>query len=98
MGIEIRGLTKRYKDVTAVDSVDLDIKTGELFALLGVNGAGKTTIIKMLCGLTSPTSGKASILGIDIADSKIKEFIAISPPPLQFSQRHLQIFPHPLLP
>lgn len=79
MGIEIRGLTKKYKDVTAVDSIDLDIKTGELFALLGVNGAGKTTTIKMLCGLTSPTAGKASILGVDIADGKIKELIAISP-------------------
>jgi len=76
MGIVIRGLTKKYKDITAVDALELDIKTGELFALLGVNGAGKTTAIKMLCGLTSPTAGKASILGIDIADSKIKELIA----------------------
>ena len=81
MSIEIRGLTKRYKDVTAVDSVDLDIKTGELFALLGLNGAGKTTIIKMLCGLTLPDSGTAHILGNSVTENlgEVKKIIAISP-------------------
>ncbi len=79
MGIEIRGLTKKYRDVTAVNSLDLDIKSGELFALLGVNGAGKTTTIKMLCGLTKPDGGTARIMGADISDAAVKELIAISP-------------------
>ena len=48
-------LTKRYKDVTAVDGLSLSVKKGELFALLGINGAGKTTAVKMLCGITEPT-------------------------------------------
>ena len=79
MSIVIKGLTKKYKDTVAVQGLDLEIKTGELFALLGVNGAGKTTAIKMLCGLTKPTAGEAEILGTSISDSKIKEIIAISP-------------------
>ena len=57
--IIIEGLTKRYKDVLAVDNLSLSIEEGELFSLLGVNGAGKTTTIKMLSCLTEPTSGNA---------------------------------------
>ena len=57
IAIEIRNLTKKYKDVTAVDNLSLNIHQGELFALLGVNGAGKTTTIKMLSCLVKPTSG-----------------------------------------
>ena len=57
--IQINHLTKRYKDVLAVDDLTLSIAQGELFSLLGVNGAGKTTTIKMLSGLTQPTSGDA---------------------------------------
>lgn len=79
MSITIRGLTKKYKDVTAVKSLDLDIETGELFALLGVNGAGKTTTIKMLCGLTATDGGSAEIMGVSIADDGVKKIIAISP-------------------
>ena len=79
MGIKIKGLAKKYKDVTAVDNLELDIAKGELFALLGVNGAGKTTAIKMLCGLTKPDSGEAKIMGIGIESPKVKELIAISP-------------------
>ena len=52
--IQTLGLTKRYKNLTAVDHLDLEVSEGELFALLGVNGAGKTTIIKMLTCLTNP--------------------------------------------
>ena len=63
--IEIKKLTKKYKDVTAVDGLELSVRQGELFALLGVNGAGKTTTIKMLSCLTSPTSGEALLGGID---------------------------------
>lgn len=61
--IETKQLTKKYKDLTAVNGLDLEVREGELFALLGVNGAGKTTTIKMLSGLTRPTSGDALLLG-----------------------------------
>ena len=81
MGIKIRGLTKKYKDVTAVSNLELDIAKGELFALLGVNGAGKTTAIKMLSGLTMPDCGTAEVAGHSILDelSSVKELIALSP-------------------
>ena len=57
--IQTKKLTKSYKDLVAVDELDLVIEEGELFSLLGVNGAGKTTTIKMLSTLTKPTSGEA---------------------------------------
>ena len=59
--ISINNLRKEYKDVVAVDNLNLEIYEGELFSLLGVNGAGKTTTIKMLATLTKPTSGDALI-------------------------------------
>ena len=79
--IETSGLTKKYKDVTAVDGLDLKIASGEIFSLLGVNGAGKTTAIRMLSCLTQPTLGTATVGGADIiAESdKVKRIIAISP-------------------
>lgn len=79
--IIIKELTKKYKDVTAVDSLSLSVKQGELFSLLGVNGAGKTTTIKMLSCLTAPTSGDALLLGKSIISesSAVKEVIAVSP-------------------
>ena len=79
--IEIIGLTKRYKDVTAVDNLSLSIREGELFSLLGVNGAGKTTTIKMLSCLTEPSDGEAYLLGKSITrdTTEVKSFIAVSP-------------------
>ena len=79
--IKLSSLTKCYKDITAVDSLSLEIEKGELFGLLGVNGAGKTTTIKMLSTLTAPTSGDAEIAGFSILGDKqkIRERIAISP-------------------
>ena len=79
--IVIKNLTKKYNDVTAVDNLCLEIEEGELFSLLGINGAGKSTTIKMLCTLTFPTSGDATLLGYSILtnDSEIKKFIAVSP-------------------
>ena len=79
--IRIEGLTKKYKDVVAVDSLDLTVKEGELFSLLGVNGAGKTTTIKMLSCLTSPTSGDAFLKGNSIVTNSaaVKPLIAVSP-------------------
>ena len=78
--IKISNLTKQYKDVLAVDNLNLEIYEGELFSLLGVNGAGKTTTIKMLSTLVKPTSGDATIHGFSILkkDDKIKELIDIS--------------------
>jgi ABC-2 type transport system ATP-binding protein len=63
--VETKQLTKNYGAFTAVDSLDLGIGRGEVFGLLGPNGAGKTTTILMLLGLTEPTSGSASVLGMD---------------------------------
>ena len=62
--IETKNLTKKFKDKTAVDSLNLKINKGELFSLLGVNGAGKTTTIKMLSFLSVPTSGTLNKFGI----------------------------------
>ncbi len=66
--VETRGLTKRFGAFTAVDSLTLDVAEGEIFGLLGSNGAGKSTAIRMLCGLLTPTSGYATVLGIDVAE------------------------------
>jgi ABC-2 type transport system ATP-binding protein len=65
--IEARGLTKRYGRITAVDAIDLDIRRGEVFGLLGPNGSGKTTTILMLLGLTDVTAGRVRVLGLDPA-------------------------------
>ena len=79
--IKIEGLTKRYKNIVAVDDLSLTINEGELFSLLGVNGAGKTTTIKMLSCLTSPTEGDAYLLGKSIKKDSlaVKSIIATSP-------------------
>lgn len=79
--IKTIGLTKKYKDVTAVDNLNLEIKEGELFSLLGVNGAGKTTTIKMLSTLTLPDNGDAIVSGESIISSPhlVKERIGVSP-------------------
>ncbi len=79
--IEIKKLTKKFKDKVAVNGIDLNIKQGELFALLGVNGAGKTTTIKMLSGLILPTSGSIVIENMDMKKDmfKIKEILNVSP-------------------
>ncbi|MBQ9848701.1 MAG: ATP-binding cassette domain-containing protein [Clostridia bacterium] len=79
--IRIEGLTKKYKDTVAVDNLCLSVREGELFSLLGVNGAGKTTIIKMLSCLTQPTSGNAFLNGKSIIEESaaVKSIIAVSP-------------------
>src|SRR5688572_20875576 len=64
--IEINGLTKRFGEFTAVKEVSLAVARGEIFGFLGPNGSGKSTIIRMLCGLITPTSGGARVLGFDI--------------------------------
>ena len=64
--IEVRGLTKRFGDFTAVDAVSFDVPRGEIFGFLGPNGSGKTTTIRMLCGTIGPTGGGATVLGHDV--------------------------------
>jgi ABC-2 type transport system ATP-binding protein len=65
--VEIRNLTKRFQDFTAVDNISFDIKEGEILGLLGPNGAGKTTTIHMLLGLITPTVGSIHMFGLDLA-------------------------------
>ena len=79
--IKIIGLTKRYKDVTAVNNLSLTVNEGELISLLGTNGAGKTTTIKMLSCLTTPSEGDALLMGKSIRTEPfaVKEIIASSP-------------------
>ena len=72
--IVAKGLTKRFGDVLAVDSLDMDVRPGEIFGFLGPNGAGKTTTIRMLSALISPTSGKAKVAGYEVGreDNEIR--------------------------
>ncbi len=64
--IKTENLTKRFGNFTAVDNISFEVEQGEIFGFLGANGAGKSTAIRMLCGLLSPTSGKAGVAGFDI--------------------------------
>lgn len=75
------GLVKRYKNLTAVDGLNLEIECGEIFSLLGVNGAGKTTTVKMLSCLTRPTDGNATVGGYSITrePEMVKRIIGVSP-------------------
>ena len=64
--ISVNQLTKRFGAFTAVNAITFDVKRGEIFGFLGANGAGKTTAMRMLCGLSFPTSGKATVAGFDL--------------------------------
>ena len=79
--IKTMELVKQYKNLTAVDKLYLDVQQGELFSLLGVNGAGKTTVIKMLSCLTKPTGGDAIVGGYSIVkeSEQVKRLIGVSP-------------------
>jgi len=79
--IKIKDLTKRYKNITALDGLDLTVEQGEMLALLGVNGAGKTTAIKLLSCLTSPSEGEAWLCGHSILSEaqEVKRVIGVSP-------------------
>ena len=65
--IQTVNLTKKFGSFTAVDNISFDVSQGEIFGFLGANGAGKTTAMRMLCGLSKPTSGKGTVAGFDIA-------------------------------
>jgi len=64
--IRTKDLTKRFGDFVAVDKITFDVHKGEIFGFLGANGAGKTTAMRMLCGLSRPTSGEAMVAGVDV--------------------------------
>ena len=66
LAVHTRGLTRKFGDLIAVDQIDLEIPRGQIYGFLGPNGSGKTTIIRMLCGLLTPSSGDASILGLKV--------------------------------
>jgi len=73
----LENLTRKFGAFTAVDSISLSVRRGEIFGFLGANGAGKSTTIRMLCGILKPTSGTGIVGGVDIAQTpeKVKEFI-----------------------
>lgn len=75
--IEIKGLTKKFGTFTAVDNISFNVRKGEIFGFLGANGAGKTTAMKILCGLSKPTSGEGFVAGFNIngEQEKIKRHI-----------------------
>ena len=64
--IEVHNLTKRFGDFTAVNRISFDVEAGEIFGFLGANGAGKTTAMRMLCGLSTPTEGQSRVAGFDV--------------------------------
>ncbi len=79
IAIKMENLTKKFKELVAVDHLTLDVEKGEIFGLLGPNGAGKTTLIRMLCTLARPTEGSASVGGYDILKqpNKVREHIGL---------------------
>jgi ABC-2 type transport system ATP-binding protein len=79
--IEVRELTKRFGDFTAVDAISFDVRAGEIFGLLGPNGAGKSTLIRMLTTLLKPTSGRAIVGGYDVTTSadEVRRTIGVIP-------------------
>ncbi len=75
--VESHSLTKRFGELTAVEDLNITIKSGELFGFIGPNGAGKTTTLQMFSGQIPPTSGTASVMGIDVASETISVNAAI---------------------
>ncbi|MDO5522823.1 MAG: ABC transporter ATP-binding protein [Bacteroidia bacterium] len=75
--IKVSNLTKKFGNFTAVDHISFDVRQGEIFGFLGANGAGKTTAMQMLCGISKPTSGKGTVAGFDVLkqNEKIKKNI-----------------------
>jgi ABC-2 type transport system ATP-binding protein len=89
LAVQVRGLRKAYRDVVAVDGLDLEIYAGECFGLLGPNGAGKTTTIEICEGLTTPDAGEVVVLGRRWGkdDTSLREFLGISLQETQFSEK-----------
>src|SRR6185436_12092595 len=87
--LQLRGLRKAYKDVVAVDGLDLEVRPGECFGLLGPNGAGKTTTIEICEGLTTPDAGEVRVLGRDwrTGAPELRQRLGISLQETQFSEK-----------
>jgi ABC-2 type transport system ATP-binding protein len=77
--ISVRGLQKRYGDVTAVDGVSFEVDAGEVFGLVGPNGAGKTSTLKMLCGLVEPSAGEVTVNGFDAGETEMRRSLGFLP-------------------
>jgi ABC-type multidrug transport system ATPase subunit len=89
MTINVRNLTKKFKDFVAVDDVSFDVEAGETFALLGPNGSGKTTTLKCVVGLTLPTSGNIAVKGFDVwrNSREAKRLMSFLPQRVSFSDQ-----------
>src|ERR687897_3201112 len=87
--VETKALTKRYREILAVNSLSLTVEEGEVFGFLGPNGAGKTTTILMLLGLSEPTSGEVRVLGLDPARNplEVKRHVGYLPDSVGFYGR-----------
>lgn len=81
LAVELKAVTKRYNELVAVNNLNLNINTGEIFGLLGPNGSGKSTTLKMLMGLVQPTAGSVNVLGLDIQKNpvEIKQLVGYVP-------------------
>ncbi|MEE9489028.1 MAG: ATP-binding cassette domain-containing protein [Thermoplasmata archaeon] len=77
--VEARGLVQRYGDLVAVDGLDFMVEKGEVYGLIGPNGSGKTTVIKLVCGLLKPHAGSVRVLGMQVADPKLSHQIDYMP-------------------
>ena len=95
--IELNNLTKQFGDIKAVNDISLSIKQGELFGLLGPNGSGKTTMIKVLTGQIKPNKGNARVIGVDVLQNpiKVREQVGIipeqeTPPSFLTAEEYLQ--------
>ena len=86
--VQIRGLSKHFDGVVAVNNVSLDIQRGELFAILGSSGCGKTTLLRMLAGFERPTSGQILIDGVDMTEAQPYER------PVNLMFQSYALFPH----
>ena len=86
--IDVQGLTKVFNGKTVVDHVSLTVKRGTVFGFLGANGSGKTTMIRMICGLLSPTEGTGNCLGYDIKTQSADIKLKIGYMPQKFSLYH----------
>ena len=67
--IDVRGVTKRFGARTVVNNIDMQVRTGEIYGFLGPNGSGKTTFLRMLCGLLTPDDGSGQCLGLDLTSA-----------------------------
>jgi ABC-2 type transport system ATP-binding protein len=99
--IRAEGLVKRFGDLTAVNNISLSVGKGELFGMLGPNGSGKTTMVKLLTGQHNPTSGNVQVMGIDVVEHpvKVRELVGIvpeqeTPPSFLTAEEYLHFVAH----